>query len=52
MERFGSSTAVDYMEAYYKASYSMFQTFSYADNSAMVLGGDEQIYRRRQRACH
>jgi len=52
MERFGSSTAVDYMEAYYKASYSMVKTFSYADNSAMVLGGGEQIYRRRQRACH
>jgi hypothetical protein len=52
MERFGSSTAVDYMEAYYKASYSMFKTFPYADNSAMVLGCNEQIYRRRQRACH
>jgi hypothetical protein len=49
MERYGSSTAVDYMEAYFKASCSMVKIFSYADNSAMIPGGDEQIYRRRQR---
>lgn len=30
MERFGSSTAVDYMEAYYKASSIVFRTFSNA----------------------
>jgi GTP-binding protein EngB required for normal cell division len=51
MERYGSSTAVDYMEAYFKASCSMVKIFSYADNSAMIPGGDEQIYRRRQRTC-
>lgn len=36
MELFGSSTAVDYMEAYYKASYSTYKTFSYADNGPMA----------------
>jgi hypothetical protein len=40
----GSSMAVDYMEAYFKACYHMVKAFAYADNSAMVLGGDEQIH--------
>lgn len=39
MELFGSSAAVDYMEAYYKVSYTLFDQVSTANNN--TLGGVE-----------
>jgi hypothetical protein len=47
MELFGSSTAVDYMEAYYKASCTWIDNIRYTDYSPTILGCNEQIYRRR-----
>jgi GTP-binding protein EngB required for normal cell division len=50
MELFGSSTAVDYMEAYYKASSTWLNNLLYTNHSSTILGCKRQIHRRCQRA--
>lgn len=45
MELFGSSTAVDYMEAYYKEGSTSALNFPFANDSPVLSGGTEQICR-------
>lgn len=48
MELFGSSTAIDYMEAYYEASSTLTSNSPDANNNDTLTGGTEYIYRQCQ----